>query len=330
MSKAPNPGERNNKGNLNYLRYISYVNRVVTDYFTFWIILFSVIAYLSPTRFSGLTYLIVPVLGIIMLGMGMTLTLEDFKRILLRPRDVGVGVAAQYLIMPFFGFALAKIFGLNTLLATGVVLLGSCPGGTASNVITYLARGDVALSVTMTSISTLISPLMIPLLMYVYAGQWISVNVYSLFISTVQIIILPVVLGVAARIILKDKIGYALPILPSVSAVSIIFIVAVIVAANAGSIVAVGFSMAIIVIIQNTLGLLTGYFLARASGMDKVKSRAISIEVGMQNSGLGVALANLHFGALAALPGALASVWHNLSGSSIAWWWRTYSPETDN
>jgi BASS family bile acid:Na+ symporter len=312
------------------LRYLSFLNKVITDYFTFWIILFSVIAYLSPTQFSGLTYLIVPVLGIIMFGMGTTLTLDDFRRILVRPNDVGVGIAAQYIIMPFIGFALAELFGLDPMLAAGVVLVGSCPGGTASNVIAYLAKGDVALSVTMTSVSTLISPLMIPFLMYVYAGQWINVAFFSLFISTVKIIILPVILGVTTRILLRDKIAYVLPVLPSVSAVSIIFIVAVIVAANAASIAAVGLSIAVIVILHNSLGLSIGYLVARLSGMDTAKSRTVSIEVGMQNSGLAVALANLHFGALAALPGAVFSVWHNISGSTIAWWWRKHTATTDS
>lgn len=304
------------------MRYLSFINSVVTNYFTFWIIVLSVIAYVVPSLFASLTYLIVPVLGIIMFGMGMTLTAGDFRRILKRPGDVAVGVGAQYLVMPFVGFVLAEIFGLGPVLATGVVLVGSCPGGTASNVITYLGKGDVALSVTMTSVSTLISPLMIPLLMYIYAGQWINVPVFDLFVSTVQIIILPVVLGVGIRMLLGDKIGYALPVLPSVSAVSIIFIVAVIVAANARSIAEVGLSIGAVVILHNTLGLTIGYLAARASGMDVAKARAVSIEVGMQNSGLAVALANLHFGAPAALPGAVFSVWHNISGSALAWWWR--------
>ena len=298
------------------------INSAVTNYFTFWIIILSVIAYLSPAPFAGLTYLIVPVLGIIMFGMGITLTAGDFKRILQRPKDVAVGVAAQYGIMPFLGFALAEIFGLDPALAAGVVLVGSCPGGTASNVITYLARGDLALSVTMTSVSTLLSPLMIPFLMYIYAGQWINVPVLDLFASTVQIIILPVALGLGIRMMLGDRIGYALPVLPAVSSASIIFIVAVIVAANAGSIAEVGLGIAAVVILHNTLGLSIGYFCARIFGLDKTKAWAISIEVGMQNSGLAVALANTHFSTLAALPGAVFSVWHNVSGSVVAWWWR--------
>ena len=257
-----------------------------------------------------------------MLGMGVTLTIKDFKRVFQRPRDVGVGVAVQYFVMPFLGFALAWAFGLDPLLAAGVVLVGSCPGGTASNVMTYLAQGDLALSVTLTSVSTLFAPLMIPLWMYLYADQWIDVPVFKLFKSTVLIVLLPVALGLGLRAALRDRIKYVLPVLPSVSAVSIIFIVAVIVAANALAITKIGAIIAVIVITHNTLGLLIGYGAARLSGMEVGRARAISIEVGMQNSGLAVALANTYFGALAALPGAIFSIWHNISGSTIAWWWR--------
>lgn len=304
------------------MKYLSFINSAVTSLFTLWIILFSVIAFYAPSPFAGLTGLIVPVLGVIMFGMGMTLRAEDFRRILKRPRDVGVGVAAQYGIMPAAGFVLAWAFGLDPVLASGVILVGSCPGGTASNVITYLARGDVALSVTITSATTLIAPIMIPAAMYIFAGKWIDVPASGLFLSTVKIILLPVALGAAARAILGDKIEYVLPVLPSLSAISIVFIVAVIVAANAGSIASVGAEIALIVVIHNAIGLSAGYGLARLSGMNVTSARAVSVEVGMQNSGLAVALANMHFGALAALPGAVFSVWHNISGSAIAWWWR--------
>jgi len=304
------------------LKYLSFINSAVTSLFTLWIILFSAVAFYAPSPFAGLTGLIVPVLGVIMFGMGMTLRAEDFRRILKRPRDVGVGVAAQYGIMPAAGFVLAWAFGLDPVLASGVILVGSCPGGTASNVITYLARGDVALSVTITSATTLIAPIMIPAAMYIFAGKWIDVPASGLFLSTVKIILLPVALGAAARAILGDKIEYVLPVLPGLSAISIVFIVAVIVAANAGSIASVGAEIALIVVIHNAIGLSAGYGLARLSGMDVTSARAVSVEVGMQNSGLAVALANMHFGALAALPGAVFSVWHNISGSAIAWWWR--------
>ena len=307
------------------MTYLSLLNRVVTNFFTLWIILFSAVAYLYPAYFADLKNLIVPTLGIIMFGMGATLTTSDFKRVLLRPRDVGVGVVAQYAVMPFLGFALAKIFDLDPMLAAGVVLVGSCPGGTSSNVITYLARGDVAFSVTMTSVSTLISPILLPLLMYVYAGQWIDVPVMKLFLSTVQIILLPVALGLGLRALIKNKIKYVLPVLPSISAIAIIFIVGVIVAANSQSIAAVGVTVAIIAIIHNILGFSIGYGVGRLFGMDVMRARAVSIEIGMQNSGLAVALANTYFGTLAALPGAIFSVWMNISGSALAWWWRRSS-----
>jgi len=304
------------------LKYLSLLNSIITNYFTFWIIIFSAIAYFYPVYFADLRTLIVPTLGIIMFGMGVTLTTDDFKRVFLRPLDVGVGVLTQYTVMPFIGFLLAKIFGLDPLLAAGVVLVGSCPGGTSSNVMTYLARGDVAFSVTMTSVSTILSPIMLPFLMYTYAGEWIDVPVLKLFLSTVQIILLPVGLGLLLRMLIKDKIKYVLPILPSVSSAAIIFIVAVIVAANSASIATVGLLVAVIAIIHNTFGFLIGYRVARFCGMDVNRARAVSFEIGMQNSGLAVALANTYFGALAALPGAIFSVWMNISGSALAWWWR--------
>ncbi len=309
------------------MKYLSQLNSIITNYFTFWIIIFSIVAYFYPVYFADLRTLIVPTLGIIMFGMGVTLTTDDFKRVFLRPKDVGVGVVTQYTVMPFIGFVLAKIFELDPLLAVGVVLVGSCPGGTSSNVMTYLARGDVAFSVTMTSVSTILSPIMLPFLMYTYAGEWINVPVLKLFISTVQIILLPVGLGVLLRILIKDKIKYVLPVLPSVSAAAIIFIVAVIVAANSASIASVGLLVAVIAIIHNTFGFLIGYRVARFFGMDVNRARAVSIEIGMQNSGLAVALANTYFGALAALPGAIFSVWMNISGSALAWWWRRSSNE---
>lgn len=308
---------------------MSLLNSVITNYFTFWIILFSAVAYLYPSYFADLRSSIVPTLGIIMFGMGMTLTISDFKRVLLRPKDVGVGVITQYGAMPFLGFALAKLFGLDPILAAGIVLVGSCPGGTSSNVITYLAKGDVAFSVTMTSVSTIISPIMLPLLMYIYAGQWIDIPVLKLFISTVQIILLPVALGLGLRILIKDKIKYMLPVLPSVSSLAIIFIVGVIVAANSQSIATVGITVAIIAIIHNILGFSIGYWFGRFFGMDTTRARAVSIEIGMQNSGLAVALANTYFGTLAALPGAIFSVWMNISGSALAWWWRRSSNKSN-
>lgn len=304
------------------MKLLKNLNYVITNFFTIWIILFSLSAFYYPNHFKGLTGLIVPTLGIIMFGMGMTLTIHDFRRVLARPRDVYIGVLLQYLLMPLGAFILVKVFNLNEFLAAGIILLGSCPGGTASNVITYLARGDLALSVTLTSVSTILSPVLIPVLMYFYASQWIEVPVIKLFISSVQIVIIPVLLGLGARAILKDRVNTFNEFLPSISTVAIIFIVGVIVAANSTAISTTGPKILLIVVIHNLFGLVAGYYIAKLFGMDNIRARTISIEVGMQNSGLAVALANLHFSALAALPAAIASVWHNISGSILAWWWR--------
>ncbi len=304
------------------MKLLKNLNYVITNFFTIWIILFSLTAFYYPNHFKGLTGLIVPTLGIIMFGMGMTLTIHDFRRVLARPGDVYIGVLLQYLLMPLGAFILVKVFNLNEFLAAGIILLGSCPGGTASNVITYLARGDLALSVTLTSVSTILSPILIPVLMYFYASQWIEVPVIKLFISSVQIVIIPVLLGLGARAILKDRVNTFNEFLPSISTVAIIFIVGVIVAANSTAISTTGPKILLIVVIHNFFGLVAGYYIAKLSGMDNIRAKTISIEVGMQNSGFAVALANLHFSALAALPAAIASVWHNISGSILAWWWR--------
>jgi len=303
------------------------LNYIITNLFTLWIILFAIITFYFPEHFTGLSNIIVPTLGIIMFGMGMTLTVEDFGRVLKRPKDIGTGVLLQYLVMPFAAFILVKLFNLDQFLAVGVILLGSCPGGTASNVITYLARGDLALSVTLTSVSTILCPVFIPLLMYLYASEWIDVPVYKLFVSSIQIVIFPVLLGLGVRTLMRGRLSSLNEVLPSISAVAIIFIVGVIVASNVSTISTMGFSVLAIVIIHNLFGLMAGFYIARLSGMNYSQAKAVSIEVGMQNSGLAVALANLHFSVLAALPSAIFSVWHNISGSVLAWWWRKNTEE---
>lgn len=309
------------------MKIIKSLNYIITNLFTLWIILFAIITFYFPQHFKGLSNLIVPTLGIIMFGMGMTLTVDDFRRVLTRPKDIGTGVLLQYLVMPLVAFILVKLFNLNQFLAVGVILLGSCPGGTASNVITYLARGDLALSVTLTSVSTILSPVFIPFLMYLYASEWIDVPVYKLFVSSIQIVIFPVLLGLGFRTIMKGSLRSLNEVLPLISAVAIIFIVGVIVASNVSTISTAGIRVLAIVIIHNLFGLMAGFYIARLSGMNYSQAKAVSIEVGMQNSGLAVALANLHFSVLAALPSAIFSVWHNISGSVLAWWWRKNTEE---
>ncbi len=299
---------------------------LVTTHFALIMLAAAACALLWPGPLGGLTHLIPPTLGVIMFGMGVSLTTADFARILRRPRDVAMGVAAQYVVMPLLAFLMARLWGLEASLAAGLVLVGACPGGTASNVIVYLAGADLALSVTMTAASTLLSPLMTPLFTLLYAGRWVEVPVWKLFQGTVEMVFVPVVLGVAARRALARRASSLLALTPALSALGIVFVVAVIVSANAGRLSGLGWGVFGAVAAHNVLGLAIGYYVARFGGMDAVRARTVSVEVGMQNSGLGVALSTAYFGPLAALPGAAFSVWHNVTGSLLAWWWRRVRP----
>ena len=305
---------------------LTSLNDLITRFFVLWIILFSAAAFFFPRVFEDLGFLIVPLLAVIMFAMGITLRVDDFRRVFLRPLEILAGVCAQYIVMPLLGLLLALAFGISPLIAVGIVLVGSCPGGTASNVITYLARGDLALSVTLTSVSTLLCPFLLPVLMYIYAGKWIDVPVTDLFISALQIVLLPVLLGLALRRLLGEKSEAVLPLLPSVSALVIALVVGIIVSLNTESIKTVGAVVFLVVIIHNTLGLICGYLIAKTLGFGESSCRAISVEVGMQNSGLAAALSQLHFGYLTALPAALFSIWHNISGGAIASLWRNRNP----
>ena len=305
----------------------AFLAGIVTRFFVLWVILFSAAAYARPATFEKLGGLIVPMLAVIMFAMGITLKADDFRKALSAPAKILAGVLAQYAAMPLLGFVLASAFGLQPLAAAGVILVGSCPGGTASNVITYLARGDLALSVTLTAVSTLLCPFVLPALMYAYAGKWVDVPVAALFVSAFQIVLLPVFLGIVSARLLGGRTRAALPFLPSLSSLAIILVVAIIVALNSGSLAAVGMSVFAAVALHNILGLGCGYALARALGFEESACRAISIEVGMQNSGLAAALSHLHFGYLSALPAAIFSVWHNASGATLAWIWRNRTQE---
>lgn len=259
-------------------------------------------------------------LGVVMFGMGLTLNLEDFKIVFSRPKDVIVGCLAQFTVMPLLAWGLARAFHLNEALALGVVLVGCCPGGTASNVITYLAKGDLALSVGMTGVSTLLAPLLTPLLTWALAGKSVDVDVAGMLLSILWVVILPVVVGLTVKGLWPKFTEKATDYLPAFSSVAIALIVAIIIAANASKLLAGGLVIVIVVMLHNLCGLSLGYLIGRLLGLSEPKKRAISIEVGMQNSGLASSLATLHFAAypLATIPGAIFSVWHNISGALVA------------
>lgn len=259
-------------------------------------------------------------LMIVMFGMGLTLKLEDFKVVFTRPKDIIIGAIAQFTIMPLLAFLLSIAFKLPPELAVGVILVGTCPGGTSSNVMTYLAKGNVALSVGMTSVSTILAPFATPLLTLLYAGQKVDVNAVSMFISIVQVVILPIALGFIINKFFYKFTNSIKEILPLISVLAIVAIVAAVVSANSQRLMQVGYLVIIVVVLHNSLGYLLGYMLAKLFRLNNAKCKAVSIEVGMQNSGLATSLAATHFAsmALATVPGAIFSVWHNISGSIVA------------
>ena len=266
------------------------------------------------------TTVINPLLGVIMFGMGLTLNLHDFKIVFSRPKDVIVGCLAQFTIMPLLAWGLSQLFSLDEALALGVVLVGCCPGGTASNVITYLAKGDLALSVGMTGVSTLLAPFMTPLLTWALAGKSVNVDVAGMLLSILWVVILPIIIGLIVKWIWPKFTEKAIDFLPAISTMAIVMIVAIVIGANAQKLLAGGLIIVVVVMLHNICGLSLGYLIGRLLGLSEPKKRAISIEVGMQNSGLASSLATLHFAAypLATIPGAIFSVWHNISGALVA------------
>ncbi len=286
-----------------------------------WAMLFSAVAWLSPQLFMNQKTAIVPLLALVMFGMGLTLTAQDFKRVSERPAIIAFGVLLQYGCMPLFAWLVALALQLDPLLLTGMVLVGASPGGTASNVICYLAGGDVALSITLTAVSTLLSIVLTPLLCMLYADATIEVPAGDMLLSILNIVVVPVLLGIFINRRFHRHLGPVRHWFPLVSVIAIVWIIAIIVALNQPRFGELGLLLVVAVMAHNTLGLTAGYMLPRLLGYDRRISRTLAIEVGMQNSGLGVALALKYFGAAAALPGALFSIWHNLSGSLLAGWW---------
>ncbi|MES9818046.1 MAG: bile acid:sodium symporter family protein [Candidatus Thiodiazotropha sp.] len=296
---------------------INYITRL----FPVWALLFSLVAYGEPDLFVDMKPAIVPLLGVVMFGMGMTLTWKNFTDILKKPVVIGFGVLMQYMVMPFAAWLIAVLSGLPPYLMAGLVLVGACPGGTASNVVCFLARGDVALSITLTTASTLLAIIATPILTWLYVGQKVPVPVASMLWSIFKIVLLPVTLGVLVNTLFGRKLGAFKHIFPLLSVLAIVVIIAIIVALNRSNLANMGIAIALAVIMHNLLGLAGGYWVPKLLGWDERVCRTLAIEVGMQNSGLGVALAVKYFSVAAALPGALFSIWHNLTGSMLAGYW---------
>ncbi|MCR5757379.1 MAG: bile acid:sodium symporter family protein [Selenomonas sp.] len=282
------------------------------------VVAIAVLGALHPETLTWIGPYISWMLGIVMFGMGMTLKVADFQTVLQHPREVAIGVGAQFIIMPLVALALVKLFALPPELAIGVILVGTCPGGTASNVVAFLAKGDLALSVSMTMTTTLLAPLVTPALTYFLAGAWIDISFTAMMISIAQMVLAPVILGLLVHHYMAGTAQKIMPAMPLVSVVCIVLLVGCVVALSASKLAAVGLAMGAIVILHNAFGLLLGFAAAKLTGLDSRKSRTVAIEVGMQNSGMAASLAVLYFNPAAALPGAIFSVWHNISGSLLA------------
>lgn len=296
----------------------------IIDFFVSNIIIFilflSVVAYFYPNYFIWMTKYIAIFLGVAMFGMGTTINLENLKNTLANPKVVVIGVMAQFLVMPIVAWILTVGLSLPTEIAIGVILVGCCPGGTASNVITHIAGGDVTLSVTMTTVSTLLAPFLTPILVYLIVGQKIEVSLLAMFTTVVKVILIPVIIGIIVNSLLGKKMESIAPLLPFISSLAIVLIISGIIALNAQKLLSSGVLVIFVVFLHNIIGLLAGWSIAKVFKLSSKKSTAVAIEVGMQNSGLAVSLAAINFATnpLATLPGAVFSVVHNITGSLFA------------
>lgn len=299
---------------------LATISQKITKNIGIIIIVFSLIAYFSPQYFSWMTSYTTIFLAIAMFGMGTSIDTRDLKKIIKNPKEVLIGSLTQFTIMPLLAWLLAITFHVNKDIALGIILVGSCPGGTASNVITHIAGGDVSMSVSMTILSTLLAPIVTPALVYLLAGRWVDVSIIAMFKSVVKVILLPVLLGISIKKINPTAVSKSKDVFPLISSLAIILIISGIIGANADKIAQSGLIVLVIVAIHNALGLLGGLLVAKLAKMDYDKATALAIEVGMQNSGLAIQLASVNFALnpLATLPGAIFSIWHNIAGSIFA------------
>jgi len=296
----------------------------ITNGFPAWVLIASIISLFFPPAFTWFSGPLITIgLGIIMLGMGITLSPDDFRRVSRFPGRVICGVILQYSIMPFLGWAIAWVYNLPTPFAVGLILVASCPGGTASNVISFLARADVPLSVTMTAFSTILAIGATPLLASLLAGSRVEVPAFGLFLTTLQVIVVPVTAGVLMNRYLPRLTRAVLPVMPIVAVIFIVLIVASIIGEGRDEILKAGWRLIAALFSLHAGGFFFGYLTSRILTRDIIAARTISIEVGMQNSGLGAVLARNNFADPAtAIPSAISSLFHSLIASMLAAWWK--------
>lgn len=316
---------------------MTQVLRWSTNLFPVWVLIAGVWALFDPAMFTWFDKpKIIWGLGVIMLGMGITLTVDDFRSVLKMPRPIAVGFGGQFLIMPFLGWAIAELMNLPREFAIGLILVSCCPGGTASNVVTYIARAHLPLSLLMTMCSTLGAIALTPLLSKFYLSEIIHVNAAALFLSTVKVVLAPVLLGVLLHHLFPKAVDAVGEIAPLVSVITIALICGSIIGGNVAAIKEHGGSLLLAVTLLHALGFLLGYGFARLFGYHELVRRTVSIEVGMQNSGLGTVLAKAHFAdkatgiCLPAVPCAISATVHSVIGSILAAIWRSRLPAAEN
>lgn len=290
--------------------------------FPVWVLIFSAYALIFPEPLVEMKSSIVPLLMAVMLGMGMTLRWQDFAEVLQRKSAVMLGVGIQFVVMPLAALGLSNVLNLSQELTIGLMLVGATAGGTASNVMTYLVKGNVALSVSMTLVSTLCAIVLLPFLTWFYLDETVAVPAWEMVLSLIQLILIPISVGVLLNHFFAKPLQLIQPVLPVFSMFAIIFIIAIVVALNHLQLQSIVWVLALAVVVHNAIGLISGYGISKLVGFDERTARTVAIEVGMQNSGLSVALALKYFTAMSALPGAMFSVWHNVSGSVLAAYWQ--------
>lgn len=294
----------------------------ITKFFSLWIILGVVAAYMTPETFKPLSKYVGYCIMAVMLSMGLTVSVNDFKLIFSRPKDVFWGIVLRYMIMPFIALGLTKVLDLPPALAAGLILVGCCPSGVASNVMTFLSKGDTALSITVSTINTVIAPFITPFMFTFLVGSIVPVNSSAILMDILKIVLIPVFLGAVIRAVASDFVDKIMPIIPIVSVVAIFVTTSSGFALSAGSLANVALIAIVAVVLHNVLGLTTGYWAARAVGMPHFKAKAISFEIGMENGGLAMALAIAHLAPLAFIPAAIFNLVHNLTGPTLASYWR--------
>lgn len=303
------------------MKTLGRISNLVGKYMAVIVLAVAALALFVPTSLNWIkTSWVNPLLMIVMFGMGLTLKLSDFAIVFKRPKDILIGCIAQFTIMPILAFLLGKAFGLEAGLLAGVILVGTCPGGTSSNVMTFLSKGDVPLSVGMTSVNTLLAPFVTPAITYLLLKTTISVDIVSMFLSIVKVVIIPIGLGFLINRFFGKITQQCVEVLPLISVIAIVMIVAAVVSANSEKILTTGAIVFVVVILHNLLGYGCGFLLGRLLRTTPEKTKALSIEIGMQNSGLATSLAATSFPDLtmATVPGAIFSVWHNISGAILA------------